>query len=148
MSSIIYLRPHHFLCMLTYAGRGYTVRYTENFNRLVQVISCGKSVAQLVSGPDDICAPRLEDSDDLRVHCNNNQIQVADERSLVDIRRLMLRPELNYNDRIELTPDVIHSLRVAFKEGQIRTACQNCEWRSFCNELSQKNFVDCLLKIS
>ena len=49
------LRGHHFLCLLTYKGLGYTPAFVENMTAIATRINAGAKVI-LHPGPDDICA--------------------------------------------------------------------------------------------
>src|SRR5712672_2376586 len=59
------LRAHHLLCMLTFVGEGYSPAFTENYRSIARRLSAGEEI-ELVSGPDDICAPLMEGADP---HC-------------------------------------------------------------------------------
>lgn len=50
------LRAHHLLCMLTYAGRGYSPDFVRNFDHITARLAAGAPIT-LVHGPDAICAP-------------------------------------------------------------------------------------------
>ncbi len=62
------LRGHHFLCLLTYKGLGYTPAFVENMTAVATRINAGAKVI-LHPGPDDICAA-LTPAD--RAACNHD----------------------------------------------------------------------------
>ncbi|TJU92322.1 MAG: DUF1284 domain-containing protein, partial [Mesorhizobium sp.] len=59
------LRAHHLLCLLTYVGKGYSPAFTANYDKVVKRLGEGEAVL-IVSGPDAICAPML---DEREPHC-------------------------------------------------------------------------------
>ncbi|RUZ88238.1 DUF1284 domain-containing protein, partial [Mesorhizobium sp. M7A.F.Ca.US.006.01.2.1] len=63
----IKLRAHHLLCPLTYVGKGYSPAFTANYDRVAERLSRGEDIL-LVSGPDDVCAPLLDEPEP---HCLN-----------------------------------------------------------------------------
>lgn len=155
MTHVLNLRPHHFLCILTYAGRGYSENFTRNFDDLAASIARGGCIARITRGPDDICRPRLENGSGHETggapsrphHCHDERIQARDDAALADLRRFLSRPALDYGDEIRLTPELISALRTGFQRNQIRTACLGCEWKEFCDTLSGENFIDCLIQM-
>jgi len=53
---IVRLRAHHLLCILTFAGKGYSPAFVANMAGVVARIGAGEPI-EVVAGPDDICAP-------------------------------------------------------------------------------------------
>jgi hypothetical protein len=47
--SIIELRGHHLLCILTYMGKGYTPAFVENYDAIVAQINRGDVTLKIVS---------------------------------------------------------------------------------------------------
>ena len=76
-------RAHHLLCMLTFAGDGYTPEFVANFAAIVARIGAGEAV-ELVDGPDDVCAP-LDGPDD--IHCDDPSVAPARPRCAARARR-------------------------------------------------------------
>lgn len=54
-------RPHHFLCALGFAGRGYSDSFTANMTGIVEgrlrAPGGDETMIEVVGGLDDICAP-------------------------------------------------------------------------------------------
>lgn len=144
---MIRLRPHHLLCMLTYAGRGYTPRFTLNLDDIIRRLGSGEEI-EIVSGPDDICAPWLHEAEtvsDIRTpHCHESRIAGRDDRATSDISKLLQR-QITPSSRLRLTANLISHLRQAYQAETIRTGCDGCEWKSFCDSLSASGFADCKL---
>ncbi|MGV0878194.1 DUF1284 domain-containing protein [Martelella sp. FLE1502] len=132
------LRPHHLLCMLTYAGKGYSPAFTANMTAIVERIAGGEPI-EIVEGPDDICAPLLTEPDP---HCHRESMTVRDRWAAAAVERLF---ENGMSDPIVLEKDDIEGLRQAFARGDIRSACQGCEWQALCTEIAGDGFADTLL---
>lgn len=139
-------RPHHLLCMLTYTGKGYSQSFTDNYDRIIDELNKGNKTIKLVSGADDICAPRLCDANDTNCHCHRNYIDDRDRKSLSDIRKMPEFLDFKIGSHINLTKDFINSLREAYKENTIRTACSGCEWKNLCDRIEHDNFKGARLK--
>jgi hypothetical protein len=82
------LRPHHLLCLLTYAGKGYSEAFTAGFDAVVARLSQGAPVV-LVDGPDDICAPLQHDA---TAHCHRDSVRQRDRQAAADLAALLQQP--------------------------------------------------------
>ena len=78
----IRLRAHHLLCLLTWAGKGYSPAFTAGFTVIATRIAAGEAVV-LVDGPDDVCAPML---DDPGCHCRGDSVALVSRRGAVEVR--------------------------------------------------------------
>jgi hypothetical protein len=131
----IRLRAHHLLCMLTFAGDGYSPEFVANFGALVARIGAGE-VVELVDGPDDICAP-LAATDD--THCDEPSVRRRDRDAL---RALALaEPPLPIARPLLLDAGAIATLRAQFADGAIRSACAGCEWFSLCTDIAAAGYT-------
>jgi hypothetical protein len=131
----IRLRAHHLLCMLTFAGDGYTPEFVANFGALVARIGAGEAV-ELVDGPDDICAP-LAVTDD--VHCDDPSVRRRDREAL---RALSIAdPPLAVTRPLRLDAAAIAELRAHFAAGTIRAACAGCEWSELCTGIAAAGYT-------
>lgn len=146
MDSVIRLRPHHLLCMLTYIGKGYSQAFVDNYSRIIDELNTGDKTIELINGADDICAPRLCDKNDKECHCLENHINDRDNEALSDISKIPEFPDLQIGNRINLTENLIKSLRKAYKTNIIRTACIGCEWKDLCDGIAHDNFKGTKLK--
>jgi uncharacterized protein len=146
MDNIIRLRPHHFLCMLTYIGKGYSQAFIDNYSRIIHELNTGDKTIELINGADDICAPRLCDANETECHCRESHIDDRDNEALSDIRKMSEFSDLKIGNRINLTENLIKSLRKAYKENTIRTACIGCEWKDLCDGITHENFKGTKLK--
>ena len=82
------LRAHHLLCLLTWAGKGYSPAFTAGFTTIATRIAAGEAVV-LVEGPDDVCAPMLDDPD---CHCRGDSVARRDAQAARDVAALLGRP--------------------------------------------------------
>ena len=144
---MIRLRPHHLLCMLTYAGRGYTPRFTSGMDDLITRLGAGEEIV-LVDGPDDICAPwvaEAADGADIRApHCHEPRVTTRDDAAARDVGRL-LDQAVSSGSRLRLNAALLARLREAYQADTIRSGCTACEWKPFCDSLSTADFAGCRL---
>jgi uncharacterized protein len=135
------LRPHHLLCMLTYAGKGYSPAFTANMTVVVERIAAGEPV-EIFEGPDDICKPLLSEPDP---HCHRESVQVRDRRASRDVGQL-LGVTISAGELPALTEGRLEMLRQAFRDGDIRTACRDCEWQELCGRIADSAFSGTALR--
>jgi uncharacterized protein len=131
------LRPHHLLCMLTFAGKGYTAAFVSNFEEVVRRISTGSESIEIVEGPDDVCAPLLAESD---CHCNSASVAGSD-RDAADALSHLLRRPVQAKEQVLLDRGTLDILREAFAAGTIRRACIGCQWAPLCDGIAQNRFT-------
>lgn len=133
------LRGHHFLCILTYRGYGYTPAFVENMSSIVAGIERGRPV-RLVDGPDDICGG-LTSAD--RLVCNHD-CGKAETREIDDLAVAAVRDLLpaDVNDAMTLDAATISTLRRHFATHAIRAACRRCSWSEFCTTIAAEDFRD------
>lgn len=128
------LRPHHLLCLLTYKGEGYSPEFVANFDRIAREITAGS--VEIVSGPDDVCAPLLNGE----CHCFNPSVIERDQRAARQLSHLIGQVVAPGNF-IELTPARLAQMRQAFASGAIREACEGCQWKPLCDSIAAAGFA-------
>ncbi|KAB1089347.1 DUF1284 domain-containing protein [Neorhizobium galegae] len=126
--------------MLTFVGEGYSPAFVANYRRLAGQLSAGEPI-EIVSGPDDICAPLLSDED---AHCFGASVAGRDAAALADIARLLGR-ELRIGAVIASDPALFEQLRRAFSAGVTRHACTGCEWSSLCDRIAGEDYKGALV---
>ncbi len=129
------LRAHHLLCLLTYMGRGYTPAFTTNYDALAKRIRDGEGI-RIVAGPDDICAPLL---DDPQAHCRRQSAVRRDRAAAQAVTRLLSRP-VETDQPFVMDAATVARLRAAFADGSIRAACVGCEWASLCSAIAADGY--------
>lgn len=136
------LRGHHFLCLLTYKGLGYTPAFVENMTAVATRINAGAKVV-LHAGPDDICAA-LTPAD--RAACNHDCAK-PETAALDDMAEKATVAVLgqDLNQAFTLDAEKVAQLRAAFLTGESRSACGLCRWRAICDEIAQSGYAQTLL---
>lgn len=133
------LRGHHFLCILTYRGYGYTPAFVENMSSIVADISKGRPV-RLIDGPDDICNG-LTSAD--RILCNHDcgkaETREIDRLAVDEISGLL--PVATASPLV-LDAATVEAMRQAFANQGIRSACRRCSWSEFCTKISGEGFAE------
>ena len=132
------LRGHHFLCILTYRGYGYTKPFVANMTDVVRQIQAGRRVV-LCEGPDDICGGFTADC---RTVCDHD----CTKAETIDMDRLAAEAvgavfALNAETPLVLDGRKIAELRKRFAAGTIRKACSRCSWHDFCTEIASEDFA-------
>ncbi|NUQ29368.1 MAG: DUF1284 domain-containing protein [Acidobacteriaceae bacterium] len=133
---MIRLRPHHLLCMLTYKGEGYSPEFIANFDRLTRQLAAGGEPVEIVSGPDDICAPLVAGGE---CHCFNESVLGRDQKAAQQLSSLLGEPVVP-GAVLELTGARLAMLRTAFRNGDIRAACEDCPWKELCDGIAVSGF--------
>lgn len=131
------LRAHHLLCMLTYAGRGYSPDFVRNFDHITASLAAGAPIT-LVHRPDAICAPLCCGPDGNNAHCHQESARARDAQATRE-----LAPWIGGLPGTGLTLDaaLLARLRAAFASGQIRGACDGCEWTELCSRIAADGFT-------
>ncbi|MDF3153476.1 DUF1284 domain-containing protein [Mesorhizobium sp. XAP10] len=139
----IRLRAHHLLCLLTYVGKGYSPAFTANYDLVAVRLSRGEDIL-LVSGPDDVCAPLLDEPEP---HCLNESVVERDRLATQDVGELLARP-IRVGTRLDLDPAMLGRMRQAFSAGLVRKACGGCEWNELCSTIAAGGYSDTLVQRS
>ncbi|MDO9415786.1 DUF1284 domain-containing protein [Pararhizobium sp.] len=134
------LRPHHLLCMLTFVGKGYTPRFTENYKQIATRLSAGEDIV-IITGPDDICTPML---DQPTAHCHLPGPLDRDNSAAIAAAGILGQPIVA---GATIVPDaaMLATMRTAFADGSIRTGCYGCEWSSLCTSVAAGGFEGALV---
>ena len=137
------LRGHHFLCILTYKGLGYTSDFVANITALVSDISAGRPVI-LMSGPDEICGGLDEEGRALCQHdCNKPETRDLDNAAVQEVTAWLGHP---LDHPFVLSAEKVAFLRNAFREGTIRSGCARCPWHDVCDAIVDSGYQDTKLQ--
>lgn len=131
------LRPHHLLCLLTYAGRGYSPAFVANYDAVAARLSAGEDIL-IVSGPDDICAPLLASGD---AHCGRKSVMERDKLAAREVARWLAVP-ITAGATLRLDAARLATMRQGFAAGRIRAACAGCEWAGLCTTVAASGYRD------
>ncbi|ARC90782.1 DUF1284 domain-containing protein [Rhodovulum sp. MB263] len=134
------LRPHHLLCLLTFVGRGYSPAFTANMTASVGRLRAGEE-AEIVDGPDDLCAPLLDGPEP---HCHRCSVTARDRAAASAVGRLLGRT-IRPGTRLRFDAGLVRRLRQAFAAGKIRSACGGCEWHELCSRVAASGYAEASL---
>lgn len=129
--------------MLTYIGRGYSPGFTANYDGIAQRLSSGEEI-ELISGPDDICAPLLCSE---KPHCHQKSVLRRDDQAANAIADLLQCP-LGVGSRITFDAELLARMRQAFARHTIRRACLGCEWFDLCTTVADEGFPGARIAIA
>lgn len=135
------LRPHHLLCVLTFAGRGYSDDFTHRYTEIVARMTDGEAI-RIVDGPDVICASIMEA--EAEPHCLRDSVTKRDEEATASVAALLQR-QIATGTEITLTPAIVQTLRAAFESGAIRQACDGCQWAELCSSIAGTGYRKAML---
>lgn len=121
--------------MLTFVGEGYTPAFTDNYRGIAERLSAGEDI-EIVSGPDDICAPLMQGE---APHCLNASVAARDAAAIEAVARL-LGGAIEPGAILLLDAGLLQTLRQNFAAGTIRSACSGCEWEAFCDRIARDGF--------
>lgn len=136
------LRGHHFLCILTYRGEGYTAPFVSNMSRIVESIASGAQVV-LCEGPDEICGGFTAACRAVCDHdCDARETAKMDRQAAEAVAALLGRP---LETAVPLGGAEIAALRTAYSQKSIRAACADCSWKEFCDGIADDGYTGTLL---
>lgn len=131
------LRGHHFLCILTYRGHGYTPAFVENMSEIVEQIEQGRPLT-LIEGPDDICNGLTPECREICYHdCSKPSTSEMDLLASDAVKPLL---PLHSGDPFVLDRNHVDMMRKQFADGSIRRACEQCSWNEFCTSIALEGF--------
>ena len=134
----VLLRGHHFLCILTYRGYGYTPAFVANMTGIVAEIGRGRPV-RLVEGPDAICGGlTAEDRQACNHDCGRAETRALDRLAVEDIAAHL---GMDFSGPMEIDRPTVMRLRSAFAARTIRNACRRCPWSDFCDGIAAEGFT-------
>ena len=133
----VQLRGHHFLCMLTYRGFGYSAEFTANMATKISYIRNGAEI-RLVEGADDICVGMSKACSHVTGHdCGSHDIMAMDLTARRDVEAALGR---DLDQSAPMSALDLSILRNAFANGSIRAACEGCSWFEVCNSIVAEHY--------
>lgn len=136
------LRGHHLLCLLTYKGLGYSPEFVAGMTAIAGRLIAG-AVAEIVDGPDDICAPLCRAEN--HPHCHEATVPERDRRALSLVAGVLGR-SVNVGDRFVFDRGTRAGLRAAYRDGAFEAACALCEWQSLCRDIAVGDYAGTLFR--
>jgi hypothetical protein len=120
------LRAHHFLCIATYQGKGYSPDFVANMNRVWAHAKRGAvGDVQATSEADPIChaCPHLRDRDD-PVSCKFQTSIGARDRRMIQAMGWEENQQVSFEDVME----VVHTRHKDLMD----QVCNGCDWVPIC----------------
>ena len=126
---MIRLRGHHLICLQFFQGEGYSPKFVENLNRVIQKASSGTQIA-VVEGTDDVCVacPHIDDSRCAHKPDSENTIKLLDEMAL---------GLLGVEPCQSVKWDQMKELTMAIPDSGLAVFCRDCDWEKLCRKISK-----------
>jgi hypothetical protein len=121
---MIYLRPHHGLCIQHFVGKGYSKEFVDNMKGTIKVLESTPNIEiTLVPASDNICSS-----------CpNNNQGNCLSGQKPEDYDKACLSLcNLNFGDVIQWADFKKIVQKNILIQDKLSIVCKGCEWISIC----------------
>ncbi|WP_414831778.1 DUF1284 domain-containing protein [Afifella sp. YEN Y35] len=141
-ATVVELRAHHLLCMLTFAGKGYSPGFVARFEEVAAAINAGATV-KIVDGPDPLCACVI--AAEKEPHCFKASVTERDRKAARDVGE-KLGLTIEAGTVIPLSRARVDEMRTWFQHGTTRPACVGCEWDTLCTRLADGGFEGCRVR--
>ncbi|MDQ0324615.1 hypothetical protein J2R99_000464 [Rhodopseudomonas julia] len=141
-AGVVELRAHHLLCMLTFAGKGYSPGFVARFEEVAAAINAGAAV-KIVDGPDPLCACVI--AAEKEPHCFKASVSERDRKAARDVGD-KLGMTVKAGTVIPLSHTRVDEMRAWFQKGTTRPACAGCEWDTLCTRLADGGFEGCRVR--
>ena len=118
---MLVLRAHHLLCIQGYKGKGYSLHFTDNMNKIVNELKDDMTI-KVVTRTDDICAA-----------CPHNLINgfcQSEEKVFVFDSKVLNELKLK-EGRTYLYKDILNNIKENLTHRKFVNICKNCEWFSY-----------------
>lgn len=118
------LRAHHLICILGFRGLGYSPDYVANMSQIVaQLRSSPQTLIEVVSKPDDLCAPCPFLKEEGCQERGPESEEVVRNRDLAIMEKLnvMVGDKITWA-RVE---ERVHS---SISPEDLDRICQDCQW--------------------
>ncbi len=122
---IIYLRPHHLICMQNFIGKGYNSEFTDNMASIISYLKnhADEKLIKITFDEDNICAK-----------CPNQELKKCLKVSQRDSDYfIVLRLDLN---KVYSWNDIKQFIKKYLDYKTFSNICSNCQWFYICNNLS------------
>ncbi|MBL4930422.1 DUF1284 domain-containing protein [Clostridium paridis] len=118
---MLYLRPHHLLCLKWFVGEGYSSDFTRNMHEILFKLNNTNQEFTLTLENDNICSkcPNLNSS---HICTSAAKVSIMDAKV---IKYFSLTPSKTYN-----YIDIKKKFEDSIPTEAINDICGNCEWFS------------------
>lgn len=117
-------------------GKGYTPAFIGNCDEVAERIGRGEDIV-LVSGPDDTCAPLLDQAD---THCHAAGVIKRDAHAAEALGEFFAQP-VRVGERLRLCETMLARMREAFARGTSRRACMGFSWAPLCTSIARDDYA-------
>jgi hypothetical protein len=118
---MLVLRVHHLLCIQGYEGKGYSLQFTENMDKVVNELRDNMCI-KIVTRTDDICA--------LCPYNLGNGLCKNEEKVFFFDSKILNELKL-IEDRIYLYKDILNNIKENLTYEKFKKICGSCEWFSY-----------------
>ncbi|CEN26931.1 DUF1284 domain-containing protein [Paraclostridium sordellii] len=122
------IRPHHFLCMKAFIGKGYSKEFVENMRRTIEILKNDKNqTIKIIYGLDNLCSKCPNNTDEKL--CSTNEKVMTMDKKVMDYFNIDCG-EYKYDEIMDLIYNNIN-------EEILQDICGNCNWynQTNCNDL-------------
>lgn len=118
------IRPHHFLCMKAFIGRGYSKDFTENMINTINILKENKNQKiEVVVDLDKLCS-KCPNNIKNKI-CNTNESVIQMDKEVMDY--------FNIKTGIYEYEEIINLIYNNINEDIIKDICGNCSWYKVTN---------------
>ncbi|SCI79403.1 Protein of uncharacterised function (DUF1284) [uncultured Clostridium sp.] len=118
------IRPHHFLCIKAFIGRGYSKDFTENMINTINILKENKNQKiEVVVDLDKLCSKCLNNIKNKI--CNTNESVIQMDKKVMDY--------FNIKTGIYEYEEIINLIYNNINEDIIKDICGNCSWYKVTN---------------
>ncbi|MFR8868741.1 DUF1284 domain-containing protein [Paraclostridium sordellii] len=113
------IRPHHFLCMKAFVGKGYSKEFVENMRRTIEILKNDKNqTIKIIYGLDNLCSKCPNNTDEKL--CSTNEKVMTMDKKVMDYFNIDCG-EYKYDEIMDLIYNNIN-------EEILQDICGNCNW--------------------
>ena len=118
------IRPHHFLCMKAFIGRGYNKNFTENMINTINILKENKNQKiEVIVELDKLCSKCPNNIKDKA--CKTNESVVQMDKKVMNY--------FNIKPGIYEYGEIINLIYNNINEDIIEDICENCSWYKLTN---------------
>ncbi|MEG1528022.1 MAG: DUF1284 domain-containing protein [Clostridia bacterium] len=125
---MIFLRPHHLLCLQFFVGKGYDQQFTLNTATVLKKLQSGEEFT-LVMGKDNLCSccPNL-----IEGICNSGKSKCYDQ-AILDKTTLKIGQVYKIMAIKSIIADLINADKLDL--------CKDCQWIELCQSILKYKFL-------
>lgn len=113
------IRPHHFLCMKAFIGKGYSKEFVENMRTTIEILKSDKNqTIKIIYGLDNLCSKCPNNTDEKL--CSTNEKVMTMDKKVMDYFNIDCG-EYKYDEIMNLIYNNIN-------EEILQDICGNCNW--------------------